>query len=271
MGILDDAIREHLDLKRRLGADDDELARLEGEAFGPATRPGEPDFPDTDEAARAAAATGEEPAAPVAEAPQPAAVEPQPTVEAETLAPEPQAAEAPATEDAVPLARELRAITEPQESAPPTVEPEPASRHPARRRPRSRPRTSSTWTSTSSSMSPSRHPRSLSPSPTPEPEPRPSTPRRRHRASSRRSSRMDTVEHHFEGAIEDTGDIEVVEGEIAEEPPSRSWRRTIQVDDEAEDDEDDEDVLEETPEFLRDQPEDDELWFEQGSPKDFDF
>jgi hypothetical protein len=33
----------------------------------------------------------------------------------------------------------------------------------------------------------------------------------------------------------------------------------------------DEDVLEETPEFLRDQPEDDELWFEQGEPKDFDF
>ncbi len=33
----------------------------------------------------------------------------------------------------------------------------------------------------------------------------------------------------------------------------------------------DEDVLEETPEFLRDAPEDDELWFEQGEPKDFDF
>ena len=33
----------------------------------------------------------------------------------------------------------------------------------------------------------------------------------------------------------------------------------------------DDDVLEETPEFLRDQPEDDELWFEQGEPKDFDF
>ena len=33
----------------------------------------------------------------------------------------------------------------------------------------------------------------------------------------------------------------------------------------------DADVLEETPEFLRDQPEDDELWFEQGEPKDFDF
>ena len=33
----------------------------------------------------------------------------------------------------------------------------------------------------------------------------------------------------------------------------------------------DEDVLEETPEFLRDNPDDDELWFEQGEPKDFDF
>ena len=31
------------------------------------------------------------------------------------------------------------------------------------------------------------------------------------------------------------------------------------------------DVLEETPEFLRDNPDDDELWFEQGEPKDFDF
>jgi hypothetical protein len=32
-----------------------------------------------------------------------------------------------------------------------------------------------------------------------------------------------------------------------------------------------EDVLEETPDFLRDAPESDRLWFEQGKPKDFDF
>jgi hypothetical protein len=32
-----------------------------------------------------------------------------------------------------------------------------------------------------------------------------------------------------------------------------------------------EDVLEGTPEFLEDAPEDDELWFEQKPPKDFDF
>ena len=30
-------------------------------------------------------------------------------------------------------------------------------------------------------------------------------------------------------------------------------------------------VLADTPDFLRDAPEDDELWFEQGKPKDFDF
>ncbi|HWM56031.1 MAG TPA: hypothetical protein VNO20_11655 [Solirubrobacterales bacterium] len=33
----------------------------------------------------------------------------------------------------------------------------------------------------------------------------------------------------------------------------------------------DHDVLEDTPDFLEDAPEDDELWFEQKPPKDFDF
>ena len=32
-----------------------------------------------------------------------------------------------------------------------------------------------------------------------------------------------------------------------------------------------EDVLEETPDFLEEAPEDDQLWFEQKPPKDFDF
>ncbi|HWT23046.1 MAG TPA: hypothetical protein VN213_06020 [Solirubrobacteraceae bacterium] len=38
MGLLDDAIREHLDLKRRRGADPDEVARQEQEALGPPRR-----------------------------------------------------------------------------------------------------------------------------------------------------------------------------------------------------------------------------------------
>jgi hypothetical protein len=38
MGLLDDAIREHLDLKRRRGADPEEVERAEREALGPVRR-----------------------------------------------------------------------------------------------------------------------------------------------------------------------------------------------------------------------------------------
>src|SRR4051795_7044401 len=50
MGILDDAIREHLELIRRRGAADSEVQRLEDDAFGPPTRPDEADFPESEEA-----------------------------------------------------------------------------------------------------------------------------------------------------------------------------------------------------------------------------
>src|SRR5436190_19207012 len=39
MGILDDAIREHLDLKRKHGSRDAELREIEDEAFGSADQP----------------------------------------------------------------------------------------------------------------------------------------------------------------------------------------------------------------------------------------
>ena len=42
MGLLDDAIREHLELKKRHGANPTEIADLEREAFGPARRGPEP-------------------------------------------------------------------------------------------------------------------------------------------------------------------------------------------------------------------------------------
>ncbi len=41
MGILDDAIREHLELKRRRGTDPGEIERLEREALGPVRRTGQ--------------------------------------------------------------------------------------------------------------------------------------------------------------------------------------------------------------------------------------
>ena len=49
MGLLDDAIREHLELKRRHGADPSEVERQEQEALGPARREAAPppgDFED---------------------------------------------------------------------------------------------------------------------------------------------------------------------------------------------------------------------------------
>lgn len=60
MGLLDDAIREHLDLKRRRGADPTEVARMEQEALGPVRREREPAEAEADdqlghEAAQAAA------------------------------------------------------------------------------------------------------------------------------------------------------------------------------------------------------------------------
>jgi hypothetical protein len=45
MGLLDDAIREHLDLKRRRGADPTEIERAEREALGPVRRIGEESEP----------------------------------------------------------------------------------------------------------------------------------------------------------------------------------------------------------------------------------
>ncbi|MDX8153757.1 hypothetical protein SK069_19325, partial [Patulibacter brassicae] len=53
MGVLDDAIREHLDLKRRRGADPVDIARQEREALGPVTagelEDDEPDWGETDD------------------------------------------------------------------------------------------------------------------------------------------------------------------------------------------------------------------------------
>ena len=49
MGILDDAIREHLELKRRLGTSDEELEQKETEAFGPAGARPAPAPPAPDE------------------------------------------------------------------------------------------------------------------------------------------------------------------------------------------------------------------------------
>ena len=67
MGLLDDAIREHLELKRKHGAGEDELRRQETEALGPARR----DF--AGDATPAAEPAAPEPADPATAAPEPVA------------------------------------------------------------------------------------------------------------------------------------------------------------------------------------------------------
>ena len=49
MGVLDEAIREHLDLKRRRGISEAEIARAEEEALGPARRAAAPSFHDEEQ------------------------------------------------------------------------------------------------------------------------------------------------------------------------------------------------------------------------------
>ncbi len=112
MGILDDAIREHLELKRRAGADAAEIARLERTAFGDEPPPPAPvaeDQPVAEEPVPAEAA------APPPE-PEPVAAEPEPVAP-----PEPEPVEQPTRqftleelEDA-----ELHPEPEPQPPIPP--------------------------------------------------------------------------------------------------------------------------------------------------------
>jgi hypothetical protein len=175
MGLLDDAIREHLELKRRRGADPDEVARQADEALGDPRRGG---VAPTAEAA--------EPAAPAA------VPEPEPVAEAEIPAPATEPEPAPPAEP---------------EPAPPAEEAAP----PAPPAPRDEP-----WL---------------------EDDDRPD--RALHQPTAEFTPPDVEPEH------------EVVHPD--EEPPV------------------DEDVLEETPDFLQETPEHDRLWFEQKPPRDFDF
>jgi hypothetical protein len=65
MGVLDDAIREHLDLKRKHGAPEEELRRQEEEALGPVRREVEPPREETE-----ASGNGEAPEAVLEPAPE---------------------------------------------------------------------------------------------------------------------------------------------------------------------------------------------------------
>ena len=80
------------------------------------------------------------------------------------------------------------------------------------------------------------------------------------------------IDHALEPDEEPRGDSVVSSPTTDHDlPPAPVERRTEGEDEEEKEGADGDDLLEETPDFLREAPEGEDLWFEQGPPKDFDF
>jgi hypothetical protein len=275
MSILDDAIREHLELKRAHGADESEIKKLEDEAFGPPQRPEEPDgfaeapteFMATETAVEER--TGEEGrrvpnVADLQEAPE---APPQPEEPAEAPQGDADGDDAPSEEEHP--AMEHEAIADP---GPSTEERHAIASQPTEmfdvesqfeEAPAEAPAPADEELVDAEQSEPS-----IAPPPAAEDEP---VDEFDEFFSEQRLS--DELNQALEAPLpEESGELEIVEDDEVEghdeepeapaaehdEPPAGESRQT-------------EDVLEDTPEFLEESPEDDDLWFEQKPPKDIDF
>ncbi|HET7589076.1 MAG TPA: hypothetical protein VFK14_02665 [Solirubrobacterales bacterium] len=296
MSILDDAIREHLELKRAHGADESELKKLEDEAFGPPGRPQEPDpfaeaptqFMPTEapEGAEPAEEEGgrrinvadlQEPPPPgAAERPEEPRVEAVPTVEAEAEAEPVAPAEDPA--QAASPAEEEPAM-EHEVIAEPAAEPEPDE---GRRAIAEQP---TELFDVEAEMGSEAAPAEA---PSPSDEQIVEAGREEPRLVPAADEEEDEEDEEFwsEQRLSDELD-QALESPLSAEdelPPATEEHEApgpaapVPEDEGSEESHTDydpdtghEDVLEDTPEFLEESPEDDELWFEQKPPKDFDF
>ena len=364
MSILDDAIREHLELKRAHGADEAELKRLEDEAFGPPGRPDDADpFAEAPTEFLTAPATGADEAAAEAKAtpsgrrepniadlqeapPAPQPEQPAASPESEAATESPAEEEQPAVEQTIPVPRPE------DEAAPEPAAPAPESeidgghsteeRHAIAEQPTelfdveaeidaaADPRSPSDEQLVDAELSEPR----LAPvdplgpivdtgpdaevaqeseddepyeeddffseqrlsdelnqaleapvtdehevfAPEPPPAAEPESEEHTPLPPVEEPTAIYNVEDH---AVAET-ELELEEEEEAHhpEPEHSPFVDRDLVDGDDEDDDDDaplppaakqEDLLEETPDFLEDAPEDDDLWFEQKPPKDFDF
>ena len=107
MGILDDAIREHLELKRRHGVPEDELQRQEEEALGPARREVAQQHAEVETApGQTATAEAEQPPEEAAAGDGEAAIEEPPAADPTAIYEAPAVDEQPAAEDSHPAAEE---------------------------------------------------------------------------------------------------------------------------------------------------------------------
>ncbi len=237
MGILDDAIREHLELKRQHGAASSELEQLESEAFGPVARPGDPDFE-----------TGEEPA--------PAGVQPAVATGEEgedpTTVLAPGDAEPESVEQPVPEAPE-GAIFDVEEADLGDIDLEDELKTPAER-----------------AREEHSHLEDTVDHPAPEVESleeeleaaAPAAPD----SAELDAPAVSPVEEPEPGDPEVPGSTEEPESLEFDQLPGEPVEPRARDEDAGDDD-----LLEETPDFLKDAPDGEDLWFEQGEPKDFDF
>ena len=301
MSILDDAIREHLELKRAHGADEAELKKLEDEAFGPPGRPEEPDpfaeapteFMATEapDAAQPAEESGgrrinvadlqEPPPQGAPEQREEPQVEAAPAVEPEAEAP--PAAPADDAAQAAPPAEEPTAKEHEVVAEPPTDETElDEDRNAIAEQP-------TELFDVEAEMGSEGAPAAEAPSPSDEQivEAEHEEPRlvpvaddeedeedEEFWSDQRLSEELDqalesplTEEHELPPLTDEHEVPAPAAPAIEEEDTGEHEAPHVDFDP----DTGHEDVLEDTPEFLEESPEDDELWFEQKPPKDFDF
>ncbi|HEX4464164.1 MAG TPA: hypothetical protein VH042_05945 [Solirubrobacterales bacterium] len=313
MGILDEAIREHLELKRQHGAGDSELQQLEDEAFGQADRPGDeqagdplaeaptqfmeqpeiaedetarreptiadlqepPPLPEPKETAVVEDVAEPEPA-PVDEAP---AEEEQPAMEHEIVADAVEAS-GPSTEERQTIAEQPTEMfdVEQELGGPPSptdeelVEEEIAE-------PRLAP------TDPLAGLAETEEAEVSVQGPAPDDDDEYDDEDDAFWNEQRLSDELDqALEAPRDAEPEPAAEIETEPepeldepDESGEEPESEEYEAPETAEEPAPVAESEpepaheEDVLEETPDFLEETPEDDQLWFEQKPPKDFDF
>jgi len=271
MGLLDDAIKEHLELKRRRGADAGEITRLESEALGPVPRSAEgvPDLPDTFQAPQDKPPAVDEADAPQAGAAPPASADGPPLAPPPASGYEPPLAPPPASgyepADAPPLAPPPVSPAPPPTASTAAYEPPPAYESPP-------PPVQEAWMA--------------------DDPPEPDTEREGHTETEteaesgglfsrlrggRRHKRDRDPEPEREREREREREPYGPDGyeppplplqPLAPTPPAGRHEPDIVP---ADDEPDVEDLLEETPEFLEETPEHDRLWFEQRPPRDFNF
>jgi len=270
MSILDDAIREHLELKRAHGADEAELKKLEDEAFGPPDRPEGPDplaEAPTEFMAQPEVPDGAEPAAEdsgrrinIADLQEP----PAPPEQQEELrveqAEEVEAPPAPAEDaaQAAPPAEEALA-----EDAATGLDEAPEERQEIVEQPTEFFDVEADLATEAPSPSDEEIVAAEQEEPTLTPVVEEDEEDEEFWSEQRLSDELDQA-------------LEAPLPERLEEEDRREEEAGQEKDDEAphanyDPDTGHEDVLEDTPDFLEDAPEDDELWFEQRPPKDFDF